>query len=188
MRLVLASQSSFRKRALELLGVPFETRPHTIDERSIRDEDPYVRARVLSEAKARDIGSREQNAIVIAGDLFVVFDGRIYEKPAHDDEALEMLRSFSANTLDIIAGVAVYNPDTERMLSSVEKCTVTLRALEDHEIEDYVSRYPVERFAAALDGDGLLRFADTVHGKYPFLTSFPLSELVRFLRENGVRV
>ena len=188
MRIILASQSTFRKRALEILGVAFETRPHTVDEQSVRDEDPYVLARVLSEAKAKDIGSREQDAIVIAGDLFVVFEGRVYEKPVDDDEALDMLTSFSAKTLDIIAGVAVYNSQTERMLSSVETCSVTFRRLEDFEIEDYVSRYPVETFAAAFDGDGLLRFADTVHGTYPFITGFPLNELIRLLRENGVRV
>jgi septum formation protein len=188
MRIILASQSSFRKRALEIVGVPYETKPHTIDEKSLRDDDPYVLARVLSEAKARDIGSRESNAIVVAGDLFVVFDGRIYEKPADEEEALGMLRSFSANTIDIIAGVAVYNSKTEQMRSSVETCTVTLRQLEDYEIEDYVSRYPVRTLSGAFEGDGLLRFADRIEGKYPFLTGFPLSELIRFLRENGLRV
>ena len=40
MKIVLASESPFRKRAMDLLGRPYETRPGCIDEKAIRDEDP----------------------------------------------------------------------------------------------------------------------------------------------------
>ncbi|NQU79100.1 Maf family protein [Candidatus Woesearchaeota archaeon] len=186
MRIILASQSLFRKKALEILGLEYETIPSNLDEQSIRDDCPYKLAKALSEAKAKNIG--ESDALIIAGDLFVVFNNKIYEKPADEKEAFDMLKSFSGNKIDIVAGVAVYNSKSEKMLSTVEKYTVKFRKLEDYEINDYISRYPVLKLSAAFEGDGLLRFAESVEGKYPFLTGFPLNELILFLRENGLKV
>ena len=51
MKIVLASESPFRKRAMDLLGLPNETRPSRIDEKAIRDDDPAELTRKLAEAK-----------------------------------------------------------------------------------------------------------------------------------------
>jgi predicted house-cleaning NTP pyrophosphatase (Maf/HAM1 superfamily) len=40
MRIVLASETQFCKRAMDLLGLTYETRPSHIDEKAIRDDDP----------------------------------------------------------------------------------------------------------------------------------------------------
>lgn len=81
MRLILASRSEARRRTLDMLGLEYEIVPSRLDEKSIRHEDPEEMAKKLAEAKARDVGERSPDSIVIAGDLFVVFNGKIYEKP-----------------------------------------------------------------------------------------------------------
>jgi len=188
MRIILASQSSFRKKAFEILGLKYEAIPSNLDEKSIRNKDPYKLAKILAEAKAKYIGEKELNAIIIAGDLFVIFNKEIYEKPEDKKEAFDMLKSFSGNEIEIVAGVAVYNSKNRKMLSSVEKYIVKFRDLFDYEIKDYISRYPVLKLSAAFEGDGLLRFAESVKGKYPFLTGFPLNELILLLRKNRIKV
>ncbi len=188
MKIILASQSSFRKKALDILGLKYETMPSDFDEKSIRDKNPFKLAKKLSEAKSKEIGRKEKEAIIISGDLFVVFNDKVYEKPNDENEAFEMLKSFSGNKINIIAGVAVYNSKTKEMLSTSEKYTVKFRKLLDYEIKDYISRYPVLRCSASFEGDGLLRFAESVEGRYPFLTGFPLNELILFLRKNGLKV
>jgi septum formation protein len=188
MKIILASQSIFRKHALDILGLNYETIPSKFDEKSVRDHNPQALAKKLSEAKAKEIGRNKSNAIVIAGDLFVVFKQKIYGKPQNKPEALRMLKSFSGNWLHIIAGVAVYNSKTKQMLSSVQKYAVKFRNLMDYEIKNYIARYPVLTFSAAFDGDGLLRFAEHVEGNYPFLTGFPMQALIILLRKNGLRV
>ena len=52
MKIVLASESLFRRRALELIGLPYETRPSRIDEKAIRHHDPAEPTGHLAEAKA----------------------------------------------------------------------------------------------------------------------------------------
>jgi predicted house-cleaning NTP pyrophosphatase (Maf/HAM1 superfamily) len=74
------------------------------------------------------------------------------------------------------------------MLSTVEASEIRFRQLIEREIRDYVSRYPVLRFAGAFEGDGVLRFADSVSGSYNFVTALPVSQLAVFLRALGVEV
>ena len=56
MRIILASQSHIRKRALDLLNLEYDTIPSNIDEKAIRDPDPLQMAQKLSEAKAKAVG------------------------------------------------------------------------------------------------------------------------------------
>jgi predicted house-cleaning NTP pyrophosphatase (Maf/HAM1 superfamily) len=55
MKIVLASESQFRLRALDLLGLAYETCPSGIDEKAIRDNNPAELTRKLAEAKARKL-------------------------------------------------------------------------------------------------------------------------------------
>ena len=188
LRIILASESAQRKHALEVLGLSYEIIPSKIDEKAIRDPDHRELARKLSEAKARTVGEGNLDAVVIAADLFIVYDNKIYEKPRDKEEAYAMLSSLSGNTFEIITGLAVYRNDTQKMVSSTQTCEVTFRTLLPDEIRDYIARYPVLKCAAAFDPDGLLRFAESVRGSYNFRSGLHMNHLILFLREQGIRV
>jgi len=187
MKIILASQSPFRKLALGILGINYETIPSNFDESSILDDNPKILARKLSEAKALSVG-RSNEGVIIASDLFVVLDDEILEKPKDEKEALEMLKMLSGNSFDIVTGLAVYNTETKRLLSTTECCGVIFRDLSECEIKDYIARYPVLKCAGAFEGDGLLRFAEQIKGNYNFRAAIPVNKLVSFLRENEVVV
>lgn len=94
MQLVLASESPFRRRALDLIGVAYETCPCRIDEKAIRDDDPRRLTQQLAEAKARHIARQYPAAIIISGDAVAAKGRRIFEKPRDKREAA----LFSART------------------------------------------------------------------------------------------
>jgi len=188
MRIILASESPFRKHALDLLGLQYETIPSQIDESLIVHNDLYVRAEMLSQAKAKKVGELHGDAIIIAADLFVIHDGKIFEKPKDMVEAKEMLASFSGTALEIVTGFAVYNSGTQKLLSSFDVCRVLFRTLNNFEINDYITRYPVLKCAAGFEADGLLRFAEHIEGSYNFKAALPVNRLIEFLRENEVAV
>jgi len=188
MEIILASESQARQKAMRILGLDYKTVPSKIDENSIRDDNPHEMARKLAEAKARAVAEKHTNNIIIAADLFVVMNHKIYEKPKSEQEAFDMLKSFSGKESEIIAGLAVLNSKTKKMLSTSSTCNVKFRELLDEEIKEYISRYPVLKFAGAYDGDGLARFAASIHGSYNFLTGLSMNELILFLREQGVKV
>jgi len=187
MNIILASQSPFRKKALDIIGLQYSTVPSNFDEESIRDPDHYVLAKKLSEAKARAVGEQHPNSLIIAGDLFCVFNNKIFEKPKSEQEAFDMLKTFSGGPLLILTGLAVYNTETKSMQSTVESTTVHFRTLIDKEIQDYISKYPVTTFSGAFEGDAVIRFCDTIEGKYaPIVTGLPVDKLIEFLRNEGI--
>jgi septum formation protein len=125
---------------------------------------------------------------VVSGDAVVAKDGRIFEKPRDNDEAAKFLGELSGSVFHFVTSLTVIRSDTGRMLSTVETSEIRFRRLVEREICDYISRYPVLRFAGAFEGDGVLRFADSVSGSYNFITALPVSRLAVFLREQGVEV
>lgn len=188
MKIILASQSPFRKHALEVLGLEYKVIPSNVDESSIRHKDPSELAQLLSKAKAKKIGEECKDAIIIAADLFVVHKNKIIEKPKDENHAREILKSFSGETFEIVAGLAVYNSNTQKLLSTSELCKVRFRDLSDFEINDYVLRYPAVKCSGAFEADGLLRFADYIEGNYNFKAALPVNKLIIFLRENGINI
>lgn len=72
MKLILASESPFRRRALDLIGLAYEICPSRIDEKAIRDDDPARLTQRLAEAKARQVAERYPEALIVAGDAIAV--------------------------------------------------------------------------------------------------------------------
>jgi septum formation protein len=188
MRIVLASESQSRRRAMDILGIAYEVCPSAIDEKSIRDSDPATLTKKLAEAKAWKVASAFSDAVVVSGDAVVAKNGKIFEKPRNADEAVEFLRELSGSAFRFVTSVVVIRSDTRKMLSTVESSEIKFRRLVEHEIRDYVGRYPVLKLAGAFEGDGVLRFADSVSGSYNFITALPVSRLAVFLREQGVEL
>jgi len=188
MRIILASESLLRGKALEILGLKFEKIPSHIDEDAIQDKDNRKRVRMLAEAKAAEIARREKGAIIISGDLITIVEGKVLEKPKDIEEAVQMFKFFSGKEMEIIAGLCVLNTETKKILSISDSYKVKWRTLNEEEIRDYCRRYPVTKFAAAFEGDALLRFGESSNGPYPFLTGLPMKQLIEFLRANGIKI
>jgi len=174
MKIVLASESQFRRRAL--------------DEKAIRDGNPRELTRKLAEAKARKIAEECPDAVIVSGDAVAAKGDRIFEKPRDKQEAAEFLTEFSGSRFQFITAIAVLNTTSRRMLSTVETADIFFRPLLDREIQRYINRYDVLSYAGAFENDAVLLFADRIAGSYNLGTALPPSRLVVMLREQGVQV
>lgn len=181
-RIILASQSEIRRKALNILGLSYECIPANINEKAIRDPDPIKMALKISEAKAYEIAKKEQG-IIIAGDAFLVFNEQVLEKPSSLDEAYTMLNKLSGNKYTFVTGLAVYDTKTNKMRSSTATCDIYLRRLSKSEIIDYCNRYPVLKFAGAHECDGVVRFAEKIEGSCINETAISMKDLIQFLDE-----
>lgn len=186
MRMVLASESQSRGRALDILEVAYEVFPSAIYEKAIRDSDPAALTKKLAEAKRGGLlakfGPRSWSQAVVAK------DGKIFEKLPGIEEAASFLRELCASVFWLVTSLIVLRVDSKRMPSTVENSEIRFRWQVEREIRDSVSRHPVLRFAGAFEGEGGLRFADSVSGGYPSITALPVSRLAVFLREQGIEV
>lgn len=181
-KVILASQSYIRKRAMDLLGIPYEVHPSYIDEKAIRDPDPFKMALMLSEAKARAVG-KQHKGIIIASDAFMVFKNQIVEKPESLEEAYNMLKGFSGSNYTFVTSLSVLDTATDRILSAVESCHIHFRTLHDAEIHRYIQAYPVLKLAGAHETDAVSLFSTHVQGNCNLFTAMPMNRLYEFLSE-----
>jgi septum formation protein len=187
-KIILASESPFRRRALDLIGVAYEACPSRIEEKAIRDDDPARLTLKLAEAKARHVAPQYPEAIIVAGDAVAAKGKKIFEKPRDKEEAVRFLMELSGDEFQFVTSLAVLHSQTGRMRSTVESLCITFRPLTEAEIRSYVNRHDVLRYAGAFEDDAVHLFAHRIEGSYNIGTAIPVSRLVLFLRELGVDV
>ena len=142
--IVLASQSSARKRLLKRLGLSFSTRPAHLDEAAVQRRIVQPRALVLelSKLKARavanDLKGNLKKAIVIGGDQVLVCQGKIFGKPLTEKKACAQLAAMSGRTVRLMTGVCVRAADG-REIAFVQETKMKVRKLSREEIAAYVA-------------------------------------------------
>jgi septum formation protein len=158
MRLILASQSTNRKKLLEQIGLEFEVIVSEYEEDMTLDMTPAELVKHLAEGKARDIAEKHPEAVVIGADTVFVLDGKVGGKPAGNEEAVEMLTTLTKNPHQYISGVCIYQASTKKVVTF--DATVNLRLRDDLTTEDlcnYIAseKEPVTTKAGAYDGANL---------------------------------
>ena len=188
MKIVLASESPFRRRAMDMLGLAYEARPANLDEKSIRADSPAELTLKLAEAKAWKVADDIPNAVIVAGDAVATKAGKIYEKPNSLEEAAQFLEELSGGTFQFVTSLVVLRVPSRRIFSTVETSDITFRPLLDREIQSYVHSYPVTNYAGAFEEDAVRLFGDRICGSYNIGTALPVSRLIVMLREQGVAI
>ena len=187
--IILASASPRRKELLEQIGLSFRVEPSNYQENIRFDLEPHDLARALSLEKARLVARNHRNALVIAADTFIVFEGKILGKPRTETQAKEMLETMSGKPHSVITGFTIVDTDNNKTLSRSVETKVHLRKLSSDEIDAYVrSKEPLDKAGAyAIQGLGSV-IAEKIEGDYFNVIGLPLSALTESLKEFGVHI
>jgi len=140
--LVLASKSPRRRRLLEWLGLPFSvTEVDTIEslDSPLASDPPALAASLAAEKaeEARALGLAEQG-IVLCFDTIVVLEGKVLGKPLDVEDAWRMLRALSGRTHEVVTGIALLPPGADAPRTLAVTTRVTMRALSDADIEEWM--------------------------------------------------
>ena len=141
MKIYLASNSPRRRELLAGLDIDFEVKVlEGIDESYPHDLPVGKVAEYISKTKANAyknvIGDDE---LVITADTIVVLDDMVMGKPEGREEAVNMLKTLSGKTHQVITGVCLTTKTQQRVTSVVSE--VTFKELTDEEINYYVDCY-----------------------------------------------
>jgi septum formation protein len=170
--LTLASRSPQRRAILEQLGVEFEVVPADVDEETQGEPRRLVMENALRKARAVD-GDR-----VLGVDTDVVLDGRVFGKPADEDDAAASLRLLSGRTHEVWSGIALRANGVERTGSAVTR--VRFRALEEPELRWYLrsGEWRDRAGGYAIQGRGAA-LVEAIDGDFWNVVGLPLAELLR---------
>jgi septum formation protein len=188
-RIILASASPRRKELLEQIGLRFEVEPSHSRERSGPAAEPHELARSLSLEKARTVAAKHHDAIIIAADTFIVFQGRILGKPHTEAEARRMLCALSGAGHTVVTAFTIMDAETGKTVTRSVGTKVQMKKLTDAEIDCYVrSGEPLGKAGGyAIQGMGAV-IVERIEGDYFNVVGLPLNALAQALREFGIRV
>jgi len=194
-QIVLASQSTGRKSLLEKFGIPFRTIVSNVDEDTISDKDPFKTIKKRADAKADEIVKNQRlyglppegKILIIAADSMAVLGTKTFGKSVDKDHAKETLRSIMGKAhVFATAMKTVYLVDgkEKKVWSSLTKTRVTLKKLNNPELDSYVGRYDISRFAAAYSiNETPWDLVTKIDGSYTNVVGLPFEELLPILRK-----
>jgi septum formation protein len=190
--LILASASPRRRRLLAWLEIPYACVATDAEEdlASPLRRVPPVLARSLAADKARAARAGASagagaGETVLAFDTIVLLDGEVLGKPADRSDAERMLRALSGRTHAVVTGVAILRPDSGDPETFAVTTPVTMRALDDAAIDEWLDgdealgcagAYNIERHLASVE-DGEC---------YQNVAGLPLCHLHRRLAKLGL--
>ncbi len=185
MKLILASSSPRRRQLLDLLGLPFEVDPSTVDEIAMDNEPPPAFALRAARDKALDVAARHPGRPVLGADTVVEIDGKILGKPSDAKHAGEMLRLLSAREHQVHTAVAFVLDG--KCVDLIDTAVVEFVALDDEMIRWYVATgEPLDKAGAyaiqGLAGAMVVR----VDGSPHTVVGLPLHRLPRLFAAQGV--
>lgn len=186
MKIILASQSPRRAKALRSLVINFEIIPSEFDERAVKESSPAELVRRLSLEKARVVAKKYPEALIIAGDYVMEMEGKIIGKPKSLEEARQILLKISRRTLKDFAGLAMIYQGLEK--SAVTSGKIRLKKYTEKEVDDFISRVnPLDKAGgfAAVSGEGE-ELVERYEGERGQGYGLPLETLKKFLSEFGL--
>ncbi len=184
MDVILASKSPRRRALLARLCREFAVVPSGFDEAGIVEPDPVRFALAAAEAKARDIGAKHPDALVIGADTVVALDRTIFGKPSHRGEAEAILGCLAGRKHKVITGVALYRKAEEKIILDREISYVTFRPLSAADISSYLDAHEVlDKAGSYAIQDIGEAFVEKLEGDYDNVVGFPVRRVARMLRE-----
>ncbi|MFA5916933.1 MAG: Maf family protein [Candidatus Gracilibacteria bacterium] len=189
-KIILASKSERRKHLLKQIGInDFEIVESNYEEDMCLSCDHRELAKILSLNKGLDVAKKYDDAIVISGDTFVVFDGKFIGKPKNKQDARNTLKSYSGKDVLVISGFAVIDTKTNIIINDYSEVLVRFSAITDEEIDDYIETgEPMDKagsFGMMHKGAVLI---DSINGDYYSVVAFPINKIYLALKELGVNV
>ena len=187
--IILASASPRRKELLEKIDLKFKVEPSDYDEHINADLEPHEMAQSLSLGKARAVARNHDNALVIAADTFIVFEGKLFGKPHTEAEAKGMLEIINGGAHSVITGFTIIDSGNNKTLTRSVETKVYLKKLTADEIEAYVKTgEPLDKAGAyAIQGLGSV-IIEKIEGDYSNVVGLPLNVLAEILKEFGVHI
>lgn len=138
-RVVLASQSPYRRELLGRLLSGFEVLAPRVDETRQPGEPPRDLALRLARMKAAAGLSLSPGALVIGSDQVAALGDETLGKPGAADRAVEQLLRCSGQLVEFHTAVCLAGPGEEPGLSHSDTTRVRFRALTRREAERYVA-------------------------------------------------
>ena len=138
-QIILASTSPRRKQLLEILSIKFRAVDPNYEEIVQPGLGHEEQVKFLALGKAKAAAKKFPNAIIIAADTMVSFNGKIMGKPENEKEAFKILKQLNGNKHFVFTGICLIK-NGKKKIFQVES-EVTFCRVDDDVIKEYINIY-----------------------------------------------
>lgn len=185
-RLILGSQSPRRREIMGYFSLPFEVATSDFDEDGVPFRgDPSAYVCEIADGKAHLLAKKHPEAVILTADTTVYKGGRIFGKPATQEEALEFFSSLSGSWHSVYTGVALQRGS--ETWSAFEETRVLFNDLSPAEILAYHAQLhwadKAGGYTAQMAGGLAIK---RIEGCYYNVLGLPINTVRKLLLEVGI--
>ena len=186
--LILASSSPYRRALLQQLQLSFTSDSPHINEERLPREQPGDLAQRLAAEKARALGPRYRDSLIIGSDQVAECGELVLGKPGTRENAIRQLAHCSGRQVNFHTGVSVLDTASGEQVTEVEVFTVTFRSLDDTQIQHYIDTDKPFDCAGSFKAEGLgIALFEKMEGSdFNSLIGLPLIRLINLLKMFGL--
>ncbi len=197
-QVILASQSLGRRLLLEKLGIPFRVVISRIDEEAITHPMPIKTIQKRATAKLDDVLKNprvynlpaEGRFLIIAADSMGILGKKTFGKSRDREHTKEILKDLMGKTHSFATAVAmayIENLKEKKRWEKVIQTRVTLRKMPVAEVESFVTRFDLSRFAAGFAlNETPWDLVTKIEGSYTNVIGLPFEVLLPVLRQHEI--
>jgi septum formation protein len=187
-RIVLASESPYRKAQLSRLGLSFDTKKPFIDEEKEKAGFHTPESMATGLAKLKALSLKAPGLIVIGGDQLVDLNGVILGKPHTRERAISQLMEMENKTHRILTAMTVVSPD--KIFEHLDVTVLHMKKLTPIEIENYVDLdLPLDCAGSyKIEKNGKQLFSKIETQDFSSIEGLPLLKLAEILQNLGYEI
>ncbi|MBE6588042.1 MAG: septum formation protein Maf [Ruminococcaceae bacterium] len=178
-KLILASASPRRREILEMAGYVFSVISPDAEE-AMGGLSP-ASLTVENSVRKAEAALKIADGVIICADTVVVAGDAILGKPGNAENAARMLSALSGKSHSVITGYTV--TDGEKSVSGYVETVVTMREIQDDEMNAYINVCrPFDKAGAYGIQEAAGMFVSRIDGDYYNVVGLPLSKISEILR------
>jgi septum formation protein len=187
-RLILASASPRRRQLLAGAGFEFEVVAPAVAEISAGTFTLHEATTWNALRKGQIVARAHPDAVVLAADTLVEFEGRVIGKPADRAAAARILHQLSAQTHVVASSVFIVHLGRGRSENFTVSSLVVFKKLNARLIDEYLTRIdPLDKAGAyAAQGDGAT-IIEKIIGSHSNVIGLPMEKTSAALACFGIR-
>lgn len=187
-KLILASNSKWRKKIINMAGLACEVMGSNVDE-NIPFDDPEKYVIELSQRKAKTVAEKLQEGIIISADTIGYMDHEKFEKPKDREEAFRNLKKLSGSVNYAVTGVTLIDLQTGNEASFADKAAVYFKEMSDEEINWYIDHEKGIYSCAgySIETCGAL-FVTRIEGDYNSIVGLPINRIYDVIKSWGYSI
>lgn len=189
MPLILASTSPRRRELLALLGIPFDVKSPSFEERLVAARPAIEQVQFFARGKAQSVARQEPGAIVLGSDTVIEVDHEVLGKPDDLAEARAMLRRLAGRDHHVRTAVALVCSTRTINVVALSTAVVRMKRFDERVHERYLATGESLGKAGAYSIQGRGGdLVDSIDGDFPTVVGLPLRLVAQLLTRAGVRV